>query len=153
MVNLYIPLRRQFIQLMPGSKTAMVMTFPGKGPIPTHSNSSGRADVTTIREPLPARTINGIYATGTRIKTMIPSSNGKKVEASYFGEHWVSPELKITVLEKYVGAHDETFDEVQQLDRGEPDPALFEIPADCKIVNVTDEQKADGYNGVHRGHP
>ena len=136
-VNLYIPLRRQFIQLMPGSKTARVMTFLGTGPIPTHANSSP-TNVITVQETLPPRTINGIYATGTRIKTMIPSSNGQKVEAPDVEEHWVSPELKVTVLDKYVDPHHETIDEVQQLDRSEPDPALFEIPADYKIVNVTD---------------
>jgi hypothetical protein len=147
MVNLYLPLRRQFIQLMPGAKKAMVTTFPGAGPIPTHRNSSD-TDVITVTGNLPGKTINGIYATGTRIKTLIPSRNGQS-ENPYFGEYWVSPELKITVLDKHEAAHEETIDEVQQLDRGEPDPALFEIPADYKIVNVTDEQDPNGYNGVH----
>ncbi|MGB8597479.1 MAG: hypothetical protein WCD48_18425, partial [Candidatus Sulfotelmatobacter sp.] len=35
-VNLYVPLRRQFIQLFPGPKTASVMTYPGTGPTPAH---------------------------------------------------------------------------------------------------------------------
>jgi hypothetical protein len=148
MVNLYIPLRRQFIQLMPGAKKAMVTTFPGTGPIPTHANSSG-TDANTVKENLPAKTINGIYATGTRTRTIMPSGDGRKVEAPYFGEYWVSPELRITVLDKHVDAHNETIDEVRQLDRSEPDPAFFEIPADYKIVNVTDGQEPNSYNGPH----
>lgn len=134
MVNLNIPLRRQFIQLMPGAKKAIVTTFPGTGPIPADANSSG-ADVTTVKESLGGKTINGIYTTGTRIKTTIPSTNGQKAEAPDFGEHWVSPELEIVVLDKHVSSQgDETIAEVQQLDRSEPDPALFEIPADYKMV-------------------
>jgi hypothetical protein len=145
MVNLYIPSRRQFIQLMPGAKKAMVTTFPGTGPISTHTSP----DVITVKENLPGKTINGIYATGTRIRTMTPSSNGQKVEAPYFGEHWVSPELKITVLNRYADARSQTTDEVQQLDRSEPDPALFEIPEDYKVVNVADERDPDSYNSQH----
>jgi hypothetical protein len=148
MVNLYIPLRRQFIQLMPGSKRATVTTFPGTGPIPTHAKSG--TDVTTVKENLPAKTINGVYATGTRIKTIIPSSNGEKVETPYFGEQWASPELKIIILDRHVSTHgDETISEVTQLDRSEPDPALFEIPADYKVVNLTDGQDPDSYNSQH----
>jgi hypothetical protein len=75
MVNLYVPLRRQFIQLWPFQKTATVMTFPGTGPIPTHGlNPHGLNPkaVKTKTENLPGQTIHGIYAEGTRTTQIIP---------------------------------------------------------------------------------
>jgi hypothetical protein len=70
MMNLYIPLRRQFIQLFPLQKTARVMTFPGAGPIPTHGLSLNA--VNTTMENLPGQTIHGIYAEGTRTTQVMP---------------------------------------------------------------------------------
>jgi hypothetical protein len=52
-------------------------------------------------------------------------------------EKWVSPDLRIIVLDKYKNTKtgsDETITEIRELDRSEPDAALFEIPADYKIV-------------------
>lgn len=46
MVNLYIPLRRQFIQLLVARKIARVMTFPGTGPIPTHGPNLNAVEIT-----------------------------------------------------------------------------------------------------------
>ena len=65
-VNLYIPLRHQFIQLFPGRKTASVMTY--SVPVPTQWQNVGK----TTTEDLGGRVINGIYAEGTRIKHVIP---------------------------------------------------------------------------------
>lgn len=53
------------------------------------------------------------------------------------GERWISPELKIVVLDKSKNSNtgsDETITEVRELRRSEPDAALFEIPADYRIV-------------------
>lgn len=38
---------------------------------------------------------------------------------------------------------DDSMWEIQKLDGSEPDPALFEIPADHKIVTVTTELQAN----------
>jgi hypothetical protein len=46
-------------------------------------------------------------------------------------ETWVSPDLKIVLLDKN---SDGTINEILDLDRSEPDAALFEIPTDYKIV-------------------
>ncbi|MFZ2086799.1 MAG: hypothetical protein WAU92_20090 [Candidatus Sulfotelmatobacter sp.] len=136
-VNLYVPLRRQFIQLFPGPKTASVMTYPGTGPIPTHSQNFGR----TTSESLPAKTINGIYAVGTRTTQLIPSDGGRGPDVVDVEEKRVSPDLKIIVLAKHTSANpssDETITEIRELERSEPDAALFEIPTDYKVVTETD---------------
>ena len=45
--------------------------------------------------------------------------------------------LKIIVLDEYQNTNtgsDETITEIRGLDRSEPDPTLFEIPPDYKVV-------------------
>jgi hypothetical protein len=131
-VNLYVPLQRRFIQLFPGRKTASVMTW-AEGPIPTHGQSLGK----TTSESLPGKTINGIYAVGTRTTHVMPSDGGRGPDVVSVEEKWVSSDLKIIVLDKYKNANtgsDETTAEIRELDRSEPDAALFEIPTDYKIV-------------------
>jgi hypothetical protein len=136
-VNLYIPLRRQFIQLFPGQRTARVMTFPGTGPIPIHRNLHV---VKTKTETLPGRTIHGIYAVGTRTTRVRPPDDGHGPDVLNVHETWISPDLKIVVFAKDTSTDpgsDQITTEIRQLDRSEPDSALFEIPGDYKIVEAT----------------
>jgi hypothetical protein len=57
-------------------------------------------------------------------------------------EKWVSPDLKIVVLAKYgSNRSNETIDEIRELERSEPDAALFEIPSDYKVETVTNGDK------------
>ena|GEM_PF-1277847 len=131
-VNLYVPLRHQFIQLFPGRKTASVQIW-GTGPFPTHGQDIGK----TTSENLPRRTINGIYVVGTRTMHVIPSDGGRGPDVVSVEEKWVSPDLKIIVLDEYQNTNtgsDETITEIRGLDRSEPDPTLFEIPPDYKVV-------------------
>jgi hypothetical protein len=131
--TLFIPLRRQFIQLA-GPKTARVTTWPGTGPIPKKRDTS----TAIMIEKLGGQMIHGIYAEGTRA-TWVRQSNDVPGQNIYETEEaWVSPDLKIVVRVKntstYPGSSDST-SEIVQLDRNEPDPALFEIPADYTIEN------------------
>lgn len=135
-VNLYVPLRHQFIQIFPASKTASVQSW-GTGPAPTHGQDFGK----TKSESLPGRTMNGIYVVGTRTTHFIPSDGGRGPDVVEVDEKWVSPDLKITVLGKHKNTNtgsDETITEIRELDRSEPEAALFEIPAGYKIVTVAD---------------
>jgi hypothetical protein len=130
-VNLYIPLRRLFIQLFPGQRTASVMTY--SVPVPTHGQDLGK----TTTESLGERLINGVSAEGTRITRVIPFSGGRGPDIVDVEEKWVMPDLKITVIAKdttSTNPGEETTTEVRELDRSEPDPALFEIPTDYKVV-------------------
>jgi hypothetical protein len=130
-VNLYIPLRRQFIQLFPGQKTASVVTY--SVPVP-HRQGLGK----TTTESLGGRLINGVSAEGTRITRVIPFHDGRGPDiVSVEEERWVLPDLEITVLAKDTtptNPVEETTTEIRELDRSEPDPALFEIPTDYKVV-------------------
>jgi len=138
MVNLYVPQRRQFIQLSPWQKTARVMTFPGTGPIPTHGLNPNA--VKTTVEHLPGQIIHGIYAEGTRTTQVITADGGKGSGVVNVEETWVSPTLKVVVLYKFTSTapgSDQTTAEILRLDRNEPDAALFEIPADYTIMKAT----------------
>jgi len=138
-VNLYVPQLREFIQLFPGSKTARVMTFPGTGPIPTHGPNPYTIQTTT--EDLPGQTLYGIYAVGTRTTEVILREDNNGTNIANVLETWRSPDLGIVVLFKHTSSDPrttgESSSEIQQLDRSEPDPALFEIPAGYKIEIVS----------------
>ena len=131
-VDLYLPLQRQFIQLFPRRKIASVYTFPGTGPIPRHLDPN---DKNAKRESLPEKTIHGIYSEGTRIIFEVHHDDGRAGKVGCVEETWVSPEMKIAVLTKYGGTCDDGgITEIRKLDRSEPDAALFDIPADYKLV-------------------
>jgi hypothetical protein len=136
-VDLYFPSRRQFVQLLPGRKTASVFTFPGTGPAPRHLDPNEK---NAKRENLPGKTIAGIYAEGRRI-TRVRGPNFVDVE-----EEWVSPDLKVVVLSTYTSTDarsDGGITEIRELDRIEPDATLFEIPKDYKIVTATEGRQED----------
>jgi hypothetical protein len=138
-VNLYVPLQRQFIQLFPRTKKARVMTFPGTGPIPTHGDPN---DKNIERQSLPGRTIHGIYSEGTRVTFLVPHNDGRATEVGCVKESWVSPEMKIAVLTKSGGTcSDGGITEIREIDRNEPDAALFEIPADYEVLDADSAPK------------
>jgi hypothetical protein len=97
-------------------------------PVPRHGDPNDR---NIKRESLPGRTIHGIYCEGTRAAFLIPRDDGRAAEVGSVEETWVSPDLKIVILDKN---SDGTINEIRELDRSEPDAALFEIPMDYRIV-------------------
>jgi hypothetical protein len=88
-------------------------------------------------ENLGDQTINGINATGTRVTTTIPSGkmgNDKPIVVT--SERWYSPDLKATIMTK----HDDPWagelkTEFTNVNTSEPDPSLFMVPSDYKIVD------------------
>jgi hypothetical protein len=105
-------------------------------PVPRHGDPN---DKNVERRSLPGRTIDGIYSEGTRVTFLIPHDDGGAAEAGCAEEAWVSPDMKITVLTKYGGTcRDGGIAEIRELDCGEPEAALSEIPTDYKIVTQTD---------------
>jgi len=91
-------------------------------------------------ENLGDQTINGLHATGTRITTTIPSGkmgNDKPIVVT--SERWYSADLKATVMTKHndpwAGELETQFNNVNT---SEPDPSLFTVPNDYKIVDDKD---------------
>jgi len=91
-------------------------------------------------ENLGDQTINGIHATGTRITTTIPSGQmGNDKPIIVTSERWYSPDLNATVMTK----HDDPWagqleTQFTNVNTSEPDPSLFTVPSDYKIVDDKD---------------
>lgn len=88
-------------------------------------------------ESLGDQTIEGIQATGTRVTTTIPAGKiGNEQPIMVTSERWYSPELKATIMTK----HDDPWagelkTQFTNVNTAEPDPSLFTIPSDYKIVD------------------
>ena len=84
----------------------------------------------TQRENLGGRTIAGVYAEGTRITVTIPEgAQGNDRPITTVSERWRSTELDISLLSVNEDPRTGTRTiEVTDLDRGEPDPNVFQVP-------------------------
>jgi hypothetical protein len=82
------------------------------------------------REQLGGRTIAGVYAEGTRVTMTIPEGvEGNDRPITTVNETWRSPELNILLLSVREDPRTGTrTTEVTDLDRGEPDASVFQVP-------------------------
>jgi hypothetical protein len=143
------PVGHMTFTLFPASKTALVTHLPVLPP-PTPEQEARAAQLRARTEafqkshpPDPAnqldsRTIAGVYATGTRRVVVIPPGRvNNDQEIRIVEDTWMSPDLKI----KMASATDDPRPArgkismiVTELERSDPDPALFQIPTDYKVV-------------------
>ena len=133
------------------TKTAILMRFPQPKP-PTPPTPEQEARMAEMRakaeayrkehpapsgfEDLQPETIAGVYATGRRHTLIIPvGREGNDREIHVVSDTWISPDLKITMRsitdDPRMG---KTTMEVTKLEQNEPDPALFQVPADYKVT-------------------
>ena len=91
----------------------------------------------TTVEKLPSQTIAGVFTEGTRTTRLIPEgTEGNGREITVVTESWRSPELKIVLLMTQDDPRkDKCTEEVTELQRSEPDAALFQIPSDYSVVD------------------
>jgi len=86
------------------------------------------------REILPPQVIEGLSCEGERITRTIPAGaigNEKPIEI--VSETWTSPELHVMVMRKRSDPRmGETVYRLTDIKRGEPDPALFQVPSNYK---------------------
>jgi hypothetical protein len=88
-------------------------------------------------ENLGDQAIDGIHATGTRVTTTIPSGKmGNDRPIVVTSERWYSPDLKATIMTKHSDPWaGELKTEFTNVNTSEPDPSLFTVPSDYKIVD------------------
>src|SRR5579862_775549 len=88
-------------------------------------------------ENLGDQTIEGIHATGTRVTTTIAAGKmGNEQPMQVTSERWYSPELKATIMTKHNDPWaGELKTQFTNVNTSEPDPSLFSIPSDYKIVD------------------
>ena len=89
----------------------------------------------TTKEDLGQQMIEGVMATGTRTTTVIPTGAiGNEQPIRIVSEQWFSPDLELLVLTRHSDPRtgDTTY-RLTNIVRGDPDRALFEVPADYTV--------------------
>jgi hypothetical protein len=110
----------------PGAQPGMVMF---------KSSAEENAQVTT--EDLGSQNMEGVTVNGVRTTRAIPIGQiGNDQAISIVTEVWTSPELKTVVYSKRSDPRigEQTF-KLTNILRGEPDPALFTVPSDYKVMD------------------
>jgi hypothetical protein len=87
------------------------------------------------KESLGKQVIEGIQVEGTRSTITIEAGKmGNELPIQIVSERWYSPELQVVVMSKHTDPRmGETVYRLTTINRGEPAPSLFEIPADYKL--------------------
>jgi hypothetical protein len=88
-----------------------------------------------VEEQLPNRTIEGVVASGIRKTTTIPQGAiGNEQPIKTVSEEWTSVDLQVLVLTDVNDPRNgRTTYRLTNINRGDPDPALFKVPADYTI--------------------
>ncbi len=93
------------------------------------------ADENLQKEDLGTQTINGVSAQGTRYTRTIPAGQiGNEKPITVVSEIWYSPDLQMVIMSKRSDPRfgDTTY-QLTNIQRSEPDAALFAVPSDYTI--------------------
>jgi hypothetical protein len=105
------------------------MTTPGPMLAPDDRNN----EVTTTS--LGTQMVDGVEAQGTRYTRTIPAGQiGNSKPITIVTERWYSPYLQIVVMNKRTDPMSgDSVTQFTDIQRGEPDPALFQVPSDYTV--------------------
>ena len=131
------PLERVFINLDMQGKTANVVHFPAltqtlqSRPSTQITSAPKPPPFTVHHEKLGTMYIEGILVNGTKItRTAEAGLMGNDQPLVTVIENWASEELKETLLSKTDDPQSgQTVRTLSNIQRGEPDPSLFQVPA------------------------
>jgi hypothetical protein len=103
--------------------------------ITTRRMGSGPADAP---QALGSQTIEGVSTVGTRTTMTIAAGQiGKERPIDIVAERWFSPELKVLILSRQTDPRlGETSSRLTNIVRSDPEPSLFETPADYKVIDA-----------------
>ena len=98
-------------------------------------DGGGRGGGTVQAESLGTKAVAGVQAEGTRDTRNIPAGEiGNDRPLQTVWETWFSPELHVVVLRRVADpVNGNTVTELKDVQRSEPDPALFQVPAGYSI--------------------
>ena len=154
-IRLTDPVENEMVTLFTHDKSAHVLHVPRprmqSAPQPQPQTAEQKAKMEELRaklaayrkehpapnaEKLPGQIVAGVYAEGVHHTLVIPAGReGNDRDIHVETETWTSPDLKIVVLSKTDDPRiGKITREVSELQRIEPDPALFRIPSDYKVV-------------------
>ena len=126
-----------FIQMRDGQVAGQVAAGPMPPPMVFQKTiiASDPSEVKT--EDLGTQTMEGLLVTGTRTTRTIPAGQiGNDKPISIVTEVWTSPDLKTIVSSKRSDPRmgEQTF-QLTNIARTEPDPSLFAVPADFRVID------------------
>jgi hypothetical protein len=98
-----------------------------------------------VSTSLGSRDFDGVRADGSRTTWTIPAGKiGNEKPIEVFSERWHAPELMLVVHTRYVDPRSgERTYRLSQIKRGEPDAALFKVPADYQVRSRGEERKRE----------
>ncbi len=107
---------------------------------PLQSTQAAPSSSNLQTESLPEQSVAGVQATGTRITQVIPAGSvDNDRDFTVVSETWTSADLKTTVRQVSSDPRTGTVTtELSNIDRSEPDPALFKVPADVRATELPD---------------
>jgi hypothetical protein len=121
-----------------------VMNSPGNGPETfVFSNQQVTPDkAKPVVEHLGMQSIEGVSAEGTRTTITIPAGQiGNEQPIVTVTERWYSPELQVMVMNKRTDPRTGTTTyKLTNVNRSEPSPALFQVPADYTIHDAENKR-------------
>lgn len=140
MIHITDPVQRETINLDSRTQTAIIIHFPDpsqrsaiKEPVVAPATQPVKIDMK--REDLGTQDIEGVTARGTRMtRTIPPGAEGNDEAIVVVTESWISRELGMNLLSKTVDPRNGTTERrLSNIQRTEPDPALFQVPPDYKV--------------------
>ncbi len=133
-VEIFDPVAGIMWTLDPLSMTARKSPYPL--PRPQLSPGRKRPEAKIQEEDLGTKVIDGVPATGKRTTQTIPAGAiGNRQPIKTVTESWTSTTLKVGVLMKRSDPRfGDTVMKLTEIKLGEPDPALFKVPADYKVT-------------------
>lgn len=105
----------------------------------------------TQAEDLGRQSIEGIDAQGVRTTRQMPAiHNGEATTTKNITEMWCSDELGALLVQVRQTGTTQTKMEMKltKIALGEPDPALFQIPPDYRIVERVPDERRNGQMGT-----
>lgn len=155
MITILDPVANTITHLNVDRQTAVVQTVPadffthlqqresrresGQAPQPNRDNVTSTS--------LGARTFAGVSATGTQSTMTLPARDSGSSH-TITRQTWFSPDLKLEVSSSETGDHGTRSETLTSVDRAEPNPSLFQVPAGYNVVNPPAH-----FSGGHRGGP
>ncbi len=119
-------------------KLTILHPRPASGPGPVQA-APVAPELQPKSEPLGSQSFDGIAAEGTRTIRVIPAGAEDNDRAiTIVTETWRSADMQASLLTRTMDPRDgERTTRLTNVDRGEPDIALFQPPAEYKVVDAT----------------
>ncbi|MFZ1087062.1 MAG: hypothetical protein WAN35_19025 [Terracidiphilus sp.] len=106
----------------------------------TPASSAAPNSASLQTESFSEQSIAGVQAIGTRITQVIPAGTvDNDRDFTVVSETWTSADLKTTVRQVSSDPRTGTVTtELSNIDRSEPDPSLFKVPANVRVTDLPD---------------